>query len=70
LSNIPIEIWVTVLKGQVLVVIAISGKIVLQYKEGTVQLIQDPNQSNVDNLNNVRREARRYFRQKNGMSES
>jgi len=27
-----------------------------------MQWIQDPNQSNVDNLNNVRREASRYFR--------
>jgi len=29
-----------------------------------MQLLQDPNQSNVDNLNNVRREASRHFRNK------
>jgi len=29
-----------------------------------MQWVQDPNQSNVGNLNNVRREARRYFRNK------
>jgi len=29
-----------------------------------MQLLQDPNQSNVHNLNNVRREASRYFRNK------
>ena len=29
-----------------------------------MQLLQDPNQSNVDNLNNVRRDARRHFRNK------
>jgi len=27
-----------------------------------MQWLQDPNQRNVDNLNNVRREARRHFR--------
>ena len=27
-----------------------------------MQWLQDPNQSNVDNLNNVRREASRHFR--------
>jgi len=26
--------------------------------------VQDPNQSNIDNLNSVRREASRYFRNK------
>jgi len=26
--------------------------------------VQDPNQSNIDNLNNVRREASRHFRNK------
>jgi len=30
-----------------------------------MQWVQDPNQSNVDNLNNVRREASRHFRSKN-----
>jgi len=29
-----------------------------------MQWLQDPNQSNVDNLNNVRREASRHFRKK------
>jgi hypothetical protein len=29
-----------------------------------MQLLQDPKQSDVDNLNNVRREARRHFREK------
>jgi len=29
-----------------------------------MQWLQDPNQSNVDNLNNVRREASRHFRNK------
>jgi len=29
-----------------------------------MQWLQDPNQSNVDNLNNVRCEARRHFRNK------
>jgi len=35
-----------------------------QRKQATIQCIQDPSQSNVDNLNNVRREASRYFRNK------
>ena len=29
-----------------------------------MQCLQDPNQSNVDNLNKVRREASRHFRNK------
>jgi hypothetical protein len=29
-----------------------------------MQCLQDPSQSNVDNLNNVRREASRHFRNK------
>ena len=29
-----------------------------------MQWVQDPSQRNVDNLNNVRREASRYFRNK------
>jgi hypothetical protein len=33
-------------------------------KQATVQLLQDPNQSIVDNLNNVRHEANRHFRNK------
>jgi hypothetical protein len=35
-----------------------------QRKQAKMQWIQDPNQSNVDNLNNVRRDARRHFRNK------
>jgi len=31
-----------------------------------MQWVQDPTQSNVDNLNNVRREASRHFRNKKG----
>ena len=33
-------------------------------KQAKMQWIQDPSQSSVDNLNNVRREANRYFRGK------
>jgi len=33
-------------------------------KQAKMQWLQDPNQSNVDNLNNVRRKASRYFRKK------
>jgi len=29
-----------------------------------IQWLQDPNQSNVDNLNSVRREASRHFKKK------
>jgi hypothetical protein len=35
-------------------------------KQAEMQCLQDPNQSNVDNLNNVRREAGRHFRNKGG----
>jgi hypothetical protein len=35
-----------------------------QRKQAKMQWFQNPNQSNVDNLNNVRREASRYFRKK------
>ena len=35
-----------------------------QRKQATMQWLQDPKQSNVDNLNNVRREASRHFRNK------
>ena len=31
-------------------------------KRAKMQWLQDPNQSNVDSLNNIRREASRYFR--------
>jgi hypothetical protein len=33
-------------------------------KQARLQWIQDPSQSNVDNLNNVRRDASRHFRNK------
>jgi hypothetical protein len=33
-------------------------------KQAKMQWVQDPNQSNVDNLNNVRREVSRHFRNK------
>ena len=35
-----------------------------QMKQAKIQWIQVPSQSNVDNLNNVRREATRHFRNK------
>jgi len=33
-------------------------------KQAKMQWVQDPSQSNVDNLNNVRHKASRYFRNK------
>ena len=35
-----------------------------QRKQAKMQWIQDPRQSNVDNLNNIRRDASRHFRYK------
>jgi hypothetical protein len=35
-----------------------------QRKQAKMQLLQNPNQNNVDNLSNVRREASRHFRNK------
>ena len=35
-----------------------------QRNQAKVQWVQDPSQSNVDNLNNVRHEASRHFRNK------
>ena len=35
-----------------------------QRKRAKIQWVQDPSQSNVDNLNNVRREVSRHFRNK------
>jgi len=35
-----------------------------EQKQAKTQWLQDPNQSNVDNLNNVRHEARRHFSNK------
>ena len=34
-----------------------------------MQWVQDPSQNNTDNLNNVRCEASRHFRKKEGISE-
>ena len=40
-------------------------------KQAKLQWVQDPSQRNVDNLNNVRREASKHFRKKKeGLSES
>jgi len=41
-----------------------------QRKRVKMQWLQDPNQSNVDNVNNVRREASRHFRKKEEISET
>ena len=38
-----------------------------QRKQAIMQWLQDPSQSKVDNLNNVRREASRHFRNKKKM---
>ena len=35
-----------------------------QRKQAKMQWIQDPSRSNVDNLNNIRRDASRHFRNK------
>jgi hypothetical protein len=35
-----------------------------QRRQAKMQWLQDPNQSTIDNLNNVRREASRHFRNK------
>jgi hypothetical protein len=40
------------------------SKLLYQRKEPKLQWLQDPNEINGDNLNNVRREASRYFRNK------
>ena len=39
-------------------------------KQAKMQWIQDPSQNSTDNLNNVRREANRYFRKIGGISGS
>jgi predicted AAA+ superfamily ATPase len=41
-----------------------------QRKQAKMQWIQDPSQSNVDNLNNVRRDASRHFRNKKMLLQS
>jgi len=39
-------------------------KVLDQKKQAEMQWLQDPNQSTIDNPNNVRREASRHFRKK------
>jgi hypothetical protein len=41
-----------------------SSQFVHQKKQAKMQWLQDPNQSNVDNLNNVSHTASRHFRNK------
>jgi hypothetical protein len=41
-----------------------------QRKQAKMQWIQDPNQNNLDNMNNVRRDASRHFGKKEGIFES
>ena len=41
-----------------------------QRKQAKMQWIQDPSRSNVDDLNNIRRDASRHFRKKEGIFES
>jgi hypothetical protein len=41
-----------------------SSRLLDQRKQAKMQWLQDPNQSNAGNLNNVRREASRHFRNK------
>jgi len=38
-----------------------------QKKQAKMQWVQDPSQSNADNLKNLRHEASRYFREKKGI---
>jgi hypothetical protein len=40
------------------------SKLLVQKKEAKLQWLQNPSEINGDNLNNVRREASRYFRNK------
>jgi hypothetical protein len=41
-------------------------KLLDQRKQAKLQWLQDPSQANGDNLNNIRREATRHFRNKKG----
>jgi hypothetical protein len=41
-----------------------------QRKQAKMQWIQVPSQSNLDNTNNVKRDASRHFRKKEGISKS
>jgi len=40
------------------------SRFLAQRKQAKMQWLQDPNQSNVDDINNVRRESNRYFEKK------
>jgi hypothetical protein len=40
------------------------SKLLYQRKQAKLQWLQDPSEINADNLNNVRHEANRYFRNK------
>jgi hypothetical protein len=42
------------------------SKLLEPRRESELQWLQGPNQINGDNLNNVRRDARRHFRNKTG----
>ena len=45
------------------------SRFLAQRKQAKMQWLQDPNQSNVDDINNVRRESNRHFRGKKGITE-
>jgi hypothetical protein len=45
------------------------SKLLDQKKQAKLEWLQDPSEINGDNLNNVRRKARRYSRNKEGISE-
>jgi hypothetical protein len=47
-----------------------SSQFLGQRKQAKLQWLQDPNQSNADNLSNARREANGNFPNKEGTSES
>jgi hypothetical protein len=40
------------------------SKLLVQKKQAKLQWLQDPNETNGDNLNNIRRETSRHFRNK------
>jgi hypothetical protein len=46
------------------------SKLLYQRKQTKLQWLQDPSEINEDNLNNVRREARRYLRNKKDVSKT
>jgi len=45
-------------------------RILEERKHATIQWLQDLSQNNADNLNDVRREASRHFRNEKGVSEN